>query len=454
MCCGVCAVVGGGLQCLRRNPSPGSGAAHMEQAETAQMAPRNASRESGSPAKNLDSKPPPRPVFRAPQESFKANDFVYGRLLGLGSYSKVVKATKKDTGLTCALKIMDKRHIVKEDKIAFVKMERIILDQLDHPGIVRLLFTFQDAHYLYMGLECCEGGELFDQIMRKGRLSSEEARFYAAELISAMEYIHGQGLIHRDLKPENLLLTSDGHLKVGDFGSVKILKPLSNGFIQNLPDDKNCTFVGTAEYISPEVLSNRPVTIGVDLWALGCILYQLLVGKPPFKGASEYLTFQKVTARVLQFPEYLTPEAKDLINRLLDHDPNKRPGAGPDGYSILKGHPFFHGIDWGCLRDMPTPSLAPPPEETLDDESLIDDNTLDPEWELALMAGGTYMPADACNTTAGLAYPEMKGKNEQKMTDSDSNKTLLQLEESALQKLTNLDLKGAGVRPAHTEGNM
>lgn len=261
--------------------------------------------------------PSQRLAFRAPQEPFTAQDFIYGEILGSGSYSQVVKAKKKDTGVTYALKIMDKLHIVKENKTSYVKLERIILDQLDHPGVVQLFFTFQDAHYLYMGLECCDGGELFDQIQKKKQLSLDETRFYASELVEVMEYLHGQGLIHRDLKPENLLLTKDGHLKVADFGSAKVLRPFSNGLIQNLPDDKCCTFVGTAEYVSPEVLNSFPVTIGVDLWALGCILFQMLVGKPPFKGASEYLTFQEVMARDFNLPDYLPPEAKDLINKLL-----------------------------------------------------------------------------------------------------------------------------------------
>lgn len=329
--------------------------------------------------------------FRAPQEPFTAKDFAYGKLLGLGSYSKVVKATKKDTGMIYALKIMDKLHIVKENKTSYVKLERLILDQLDHPGIVGLFFTFQDAHYLYMGLECCEGGELFDQIQRKKRLSLNEARFYASELVEVIEYLHGQGLIHRDLKPENLLLTKDGHLKVADFGSAKTLKPLS-GLVQNLADDKSCTLVGTAEYVSPEVLNGHPITTGVDLWALGCILYQMLVGRPPFKCATEYLTFQKVLARDFVLPDFLSPEAKDLIDRLLDFDPNKRPGAGPDGFVALKAHPFFHSIQWSQLWELSTPSVVPPSDsEGTEDEGDDEDDDLDPDWAFAHLGGADQL---------------------------------------------------------------
>nr|GMC58967.1 3-phosphoinositide-dependent protein kinase 2-like isoform X1 [Ipomoea batatas]GMD86227.1 3-phosphoinositide-dependent protein kinase 2-like isoform X1 [Ipomoea batatas] len=297
--------------------------------------------------------------FRAPQEKFTIQDFELGKIYGVGSYSKVVRAMKKDTGNVYALKIMDKKFITKENKAAYVKLERIVLDQLDHPGIVRLYFTFQDACSLYMALESCEGGELFDQITRKGRLSEDEARFYAAEAVEALEYIHTMGLIHRDLKPENLLLSADGHIKIADFGSVK---PMQDSRITVLPnvasDDKACTFVGTAAYVPPEVLNSSPATFGNDLWALGCTVYQMLAGTSPFKDSSEWLIFQRIVARDLRFPDYFSNDARDLVDRLLDMDPRRRPGAGPDGYSALKSHRFFEGIDWKNLRSRTPPKLA------------------------------------------------------------------------------------------------
>uniref|UniRef100_A0A5B6Z5R9 non-specific serine/threonine protein kinase n=1 Tax=Davidia involucrata TaxID=16924 RepID=A0A5B6Z5R9_DAVIN len=302
-------------------------------------------------------------AFRAPQENFTIQDFELGKIYGVGSYSKVVRVKKKDTGTVYALKIMDKKFITKENKTAYVKLERIVLDQLDHPGIVRLFFTFQDTFSLYMALEPCEGGELFDQITRKGRLSEDEACFYAAELVDALEYIHSLGLIHRDIKPENLLLTAEGHIKIADFGSVK---PMQDSQITVLPnaasDDKACTFVGTAAYVPPEVLNSSPATFGNDLWALGCTLYQMLSGTSPFKDASEWLIFQRIIARDIRFPNYFSEEARDLIDRLLDIDPSRRPGAGPDGYASVKDHPFFKGVDWNNLRAQTPPKLALEPK--------------------------------------------------------------------------------------------
>ncbi|KAG7012932.1 3-phosphoinositide-dependent protein kinase 1, partial [Cucurbita argyrosperma subsp. argyrosperma] len=264
-------------------------------------------------------------AFRAPQENFTIQDFELGKIYGVGSYSKVVRAKKKDTGIVYALKIMDKKFITKENKTAYVKLERIVLDQLDHPGVVRLFFTFQDTFSLYMALESCEGGELFDQINR----------------------------------PENLLLTTDGHIKIADFGSVK---PMVDSRITVLPnaasDDKACTFVGTAAYVPPEVLNSSPATFGNDLWALGCTVYQMLSGTSPFKDASEWLIFQKIVARDIKFPSYFSEQARDLIDHLLDLDPVKRPGAGAEGYASLKSHPFFEGVDWKNIRTQTPPRLA------------------------------------------------------------------------------------------------
>ncbi|KAG6763469.1 hypothetical protein POTOM_030886 [Populus tomentosa] len=294
-------------------------------------------------------------AFRAPQENFTIQDFELGKIYGVGSYSKVVRAKKKDTGIVYALKIMDKKFITKENKTAYVKLERIVLDQLDHPGI-------------------------------KGRLSEDEARFYAAEVVDALEYIHSMGLIHRDIKPENLLFTADGHIKIADFGSVK---PMQDSCITVLPnaasDDKACTFVGTAAYVPPEVLNSSPATFGNDLWALGCTLYQMLSGTSPFKDASEWLIFQRIIARDLRFPDYFSEEARDLIDHLLDIDPSRRPGAGRGGYAVLKNHPFFEGVDWKNLRGETPPKLdwknlrgETPPKLVLEPMAQSSDNDHDP----------------------------------------------------------------------------
>eukprot|EP00897_Mesotaenium_endlicherianum_P004965 jgi/Mesen1/4497/ME000023S03871 len=320
-----------------------------------------------------------RPVeleYRAPQLPISSTEFIYEKVLGLGSYSKVLKAAWKATGEDVALKIMDKHHIIREKKAAYVKLERQVLDQLDHPGVVKLFFTFQDDFSLYMGLEYCGGGELFEQIRLKERMTEEDARFYASELVEALEYIHSQGVIHRDLKPENVLLSTAGHVKLADFGCAKLLRPLPNGAVDNTPDKRNQSFVGTAEYVSPEVLNGEPVTFA-----------------PPFKAASEYLCFQKVLSRDFVMPAHFSQHASDLIDRLLEVDPEKRLGAGPDGHRQLKAHPFFQGLQWGSLAAMPPPPLAHPPApkegESEDPYARGGMHDIDDDWELAQL-GGTF----------------------------------------------------------------
>eukprot|EP01097_Dermamoeba_algensis_P000098 TRINITY_DN1034_c0_g1_i1.p1 TRINITY_DN1034_c0_g1~~TRINITY_DN1034_c0_g1_i1.p1 ORF type:complete len:302 (-),score=57.14 TRINITY_DN1034_c0_g1_i1:172-1077(-) len=166
-----------------------------------------------------------------------------------------------------------------------------------------------------------------------------------------MEYIHSQGIIHRDLKPENILLDEKMHIRVIDFGTAKA--------IGTTPGARTKSFEGTAEYISPELLGEQSAGLISDLWALGCIIYQFLVGKPPFKSPSgiQYQTFQLVLNRNFVYPENFPPVARDIIDKLLEPNPEKRLGA--NGYQEIKSHPFFNGIQWDRLKDTTPPKLEP-----------------------------------------------------------------------------------------------
>ncbi|GFR45067.1 hypothetical protein Agub_g6441 [Astrephomene gubernaculifera] len=311
--------------------------------------------------------------YRAPRVSLTIRDFNINGRIGDGSFSTVFLAQQKETGKQYAIKMMNKHLVMRNKMVEYIKNERFILDKLDDAGIAKLHFTFQDPDNLYLGMEYCAGGELYEQIHRLGRLPLASVRFYAAEVVLILQYLRQAGVVHRDLKPENLLLSGDGHLRLIDFGSAKAY------FLPQAekPPGKNraTSFVGTAEYVSPEVLLNQPLSYPADLWALGCMVYQMIVGKPPFKGASEYLTFQKVSERDFRFPgdprvgddpadpqldavEY-PPDARDLTDRLLAMEPSARIGA--EDLSELKSHPFFAGIDWATLRSQPAPDYLPPP---------------------------------------------------------------------------------------------
>ncbi|KAK3990516.1 putative 3-phosphoinositide dependent protein kinase-1 [Cladorrhinum sp. PSN332] len=289
-------------------------------------------------------------------------DFSFGRVLGEGSYSTVYFATDRQTLREYAIKVLEKKHIIKEKKIKYVNIEKNTLNRLtDHPGIVRLYYTFQDEQSLYYVLDLCNGGELLGVLKKTGTFDVECTRFYGAQILDAIAYMHSRGVIHRDLKPENVLLDDQMHVKITDFGTAKLLpdprepRPPE----ESRPQDeasKAASFVGTAEYVSPELLTDKSAGKPSDLWAFGCIIYQLLVGRPPFKGATEYLTFQKIVNLEYEFPAGFPPAARDLVERCLVLDPNRRLTV-----EHIKNHEFFDGQQFGRdLWRMKAPRLRPP----------------------------------------------------------------------------------------------
>lgn len=302
-------------------------------------------------------------------------DFNFGRTLGEGSYSTVLAATDRQTLKEYAIKVLDKRHIIKEKKVKYVNIERDTLNRLtEHPGIVRLYYTFQDERSLYFVLDLASGGELLSTLKKMGSFNIECTRFYGAQILDSVAYMHSRGVIHRDLKPENVLLDRDMHVKITDFGTAKILPdPQTNGTgggdyagdpTDGAETDRAVSFVGTAEYVSPELLRDKNACKASDLWAFGCIIYQLLAGRPPFKAANEYLTFQKILALEYSFPDGFPEVARDLVERLLVLEPANRLPV-----EHIKNHGFFDGVTWGkSLWRQKAPRLkayVPPPAEPI-----------------------------------------------------------------------------------------
>jgi len=297
-------------------------------------------------------------------------DFSFGRILGEGSYSTVYLATDRQTLREYAVKVLEKKHIIKEKKIKYVNIEKNTLNRLtEHPGIVRLYYTFQDETSLYYVLDLCNGGELLGVLKKTGTFDVDCTRFYGAQILDAIEYMHSRGVIHRDLKPENVLLDDQMHIKITDFGTAKLLpdprepRPQEEGSGPNgTQDDKrNASFVGTAEYVSPELLTDKSAGKPSDLWAFGCIIYQLLAGRPPFKGGTEYMTFQKIVNLDYEFPPGFPPAARDLVERCLVLDPARRLTV-----EHIRNHEFFDGQQFGKdLWRMKAPRLRPyvPPSQ-------------------------------------------------------------------------------------------
>lgn len=293
-------------------------------------------------------------------------DFAFGKVLGEGSYSTVYFATDRQTLREYAVKVLEKKHIIKEKKIKYVNIEKNTLNRLtEHPGIVRLYYTFQDESSLYYVLDLCSGGELLGVLKKTGTFDVECTRFYGAQILDAIEYMHSRGVIHRDLKPENVLLNEKMHIKITDFGTAKLLPdprdprppPPSGDPGQSSSQDekRNASFVGTAEYVSPELLTDKTAGKPSDIWAFGCIIFQLLVGRPPFKAGTEYLTFQKIVGLEYEFPAGFPPAARDLVERCLVLDPSRRLTV-----EHIKNHEFFDGQAFGEeLWRMKAPRLRP-----------------------------------------------------------------------------------------------
>jgi 3-phosphoinositide dependent protein kinase-1 len=310
-----------------------------------------------------------KPVSRFIKKGVK--DFIFGQTLGEGSYSTVLAATDRQTLKEYAIKVLDKRHIIKEKKVKYVNIEKDTLNRLtDHPGVVRLYYTFQDERSLYFVLDLASGGELLGVLKRMTTFDEECTRFYGAQILDTIEYMHRRGVIHRDLKPENVLLDDKMYVKITDFGTAKILGMSENtggdATFQSdgVDDNRASSFVGTAEYVSPELLTDKNACKASDLWAFGCIIYQLLAGRPPFKAGNEYQTFQKIVALDYQFPRGFPEVAQDLVERLLVLDPQRRLTI-----EHIKNHPFFEGISWGrSLWQLKAPRLkayVPPPAEPI-----------------------------------------------------------------------------------------
>ncbi|XP_018421310.1 PREDICTED: 3-phosphoinositide-dependent protein kinase 1 [Nanorana parkeri] len=365
-------------------------------------------------------------------------DFKFGKILGEGSFSTVVLAKELTTGREYAIKILQKRHIVKEKKVPYVTRERDVMSRLDHPFFVKLYFTFQDVEKLYFGLSFAKNGELLKYIRKIGSFDETCTRFYTAEIVCALEYLHDKGIIHRDLKPENILLGEDMHIQITDFGTAKVLSSDSRQARAN-------SFVGTAQYVSPELLTEKSACKSSDLWALGCITYQLVAGLLPFRAGNEYLIFQKIIKLEYDFPEKFFPRAKDLVEKLLVLDPTKRLGCEEmGGYDPLKAHSFFDGITWQDLHLQTPPKLtAYLPAMAEDDEEFYGnyDDLLSQfgGMQVALSVSPQALP------TPEPILPQRCGSNiEQYIHDIDNNSFELDLQFSQEEKRLLLEKQTGG----------
>lgn len=272
---------------------------------------------------------------------------------GDGTPSKAGGMTK------VAVKVMDKGHVSKS---AFMNLQQEvdICAGLRHSTLINTHGIYEDEDRIYIVMDLAGGGELF-KYMKKFGLEDMPlvAPNFIGEVVIGLEFMLSQGIIHRDVKPENLLLTDDYHVKIADFGCCCHL------------EDPNQKFAGTALYVAPETITTQKGSKTSDIWSLGCVLYQLFVGRPPFEGGTHYQVIDAIKKRNFEFPPYFPEDAKDLVDRMLTTDPARRIGA--NGYDEIKAHPFFAKVDWSNIT-------------TVSNVTHLNEN-FDKKWEAFLLKG-------------------------------------------------------------------
>lgn len=307
----------------------------------------------------------------------KENDYERIDLLGEGAFGEVFLVKQKSTGLTFALKTIDKSFLQRQQKSHYVFQEKLLLKALGSRHTPRLLATFQSERRLNFLLEHIPGGSLA-QLLRRRTLTLGEIRYLAANIVLLLEHLRAHGVTHRDLKPENLLIDANGRLKLIDFGTADVTllpghnddlfaeyaairrragRPMHTKELEDRTQGKS--LVGTVYYVAPEMLDDRDVDFGCDLWALGVLLYRLATGTYLFDGPNDFLIFESIKRCQYTVPEHVHPELRVLIEALVRPDASQRLGnQSPDafaGLEELKAHAFFKTVDFSRLVELPSP---------------------------------------------------------------------------------------------------
>ncbi|XP_058118649.1 cAMP-dependent protein kinase catalytic subunit PRKX [Anopheles ziemanni] len=287
-------------------------------------------------------------VRRKQPEDYALDDFQILKTIGTGTFGRVCLCRDKITNKYWAMKILAMADVIRLKQIEHVKNEKNILKEIDHPFIVNMRWNSKDDCCLYMLFEFVSGGELFSYLRNAGRFDSATANFYACEIVLALEYLHSLSIVYRDLKPENLLLDRDGHLKITDFGFAKKLK------------DRTWTLCGTPEYLAPEIIQSKGHNKAVDWWALGVLIYEMVVGYPPFYDDNPFGIYEKILSGKIEWSRHVDPIAKDLVKKLLVLDRTKRLGNMKNGAEDVKRHRWFKQLDWNVvIRKQLKPPIVP-----------------------------------------------------------------------------------------------
>merc|ERR1719220_104401 len=347
--------------------------------------------------------------LRLKRSRLGVDDFDPLKVIGRGAFGEVRLVQKVDTGHVYAMKILRKCDMVEKEQVAHVRAERDILVEADHQWVVKMFYSFQDPISLYLIMEFLPGGDMMTLLMKKDTLSEEVSQFYVAETALAIDSIHKLGFIHRDIKPDNLLLDARGHVKLSDFGLCTGLKKSHRtDFYRDLSQVKPSDFssnpmdskrkaeswkrnrralaystVGTPDYIAPEVFLQTGYDKTCDWWSLGVIMFEMLIGYPPFCSETPQETYNKIMnwRRTLEFPPEvpISRTAKKTIQRLCE-SADKRVQDIKD----MKKLNWFSNVDWEHIRERP--AAIPVTVRSIDDTSNFDEF---PDVELKFRVPGS-----------------------------------------------------------------
>ena len=273
-------------------------------------------------------------------KTVELDDFQIMKVLGRGSFGKVCLVQYKPTKEYYAMKSLKKDVLLDMDQVESTILEKKILQTLDHPFLVGMVFCFQTEERIYFIMPFVRGGELFQHLRSEKFFKEDKARFYAASIGIALDYLHNNGIIYRDIKPENILIGEDGYLKLIDFGMAKMVQG----------NEKATSFCGTPEYLAPEIITGEGHNRAADWWSYGILIFEMLCGIPPFYCENTERMYDLITNAELRFPKRipLSDNAKDLIKKLLVKKQDKRLGVNK-GFEEIKAHPFFQGFDFEAL---------------------------------------------------------------------------------------------------------
>jgi len=306
------------------------------------------------------------------------DDLEMHRVVGTGQFGMVRMVRHKKTQEVFAFKMLSKAAGMQKKQLEHLRNERIVLEEArSSPFCTRLVQAYQDSKCLYMLQEWVPGGELFYHLDMQGAFDEETTKFYTASTLLALEHLHQRGIVYRDLKPENLLLDATGNIKMADFG-----------FAKRVGHERTYTICGTPDYQAPEVIMRKGTGAAADHWSLGVLVFEMMVGDPPFKSMSgdPWDTFRLILSGRFYVPDFVPELAADLIYSLLQTSVDSRLGSGPEGAAAIKAHPWFDGFDWAALeaRTMPVP-ITPVIKDAMDTSNFdtFDSDELLPDWVTA-----------------------------------------------------------------------